>query len=875
MSDTLATISAALADRYRIARLIASGGMAEVFAAHDLRHDRDVAIKVLKPEVAPAIGAQRFLQEIRISAKLFHPHILPLLDSGEAAGLLYYVMPLVEGGSLRARIDRDGPLPIGAALEIARECADALAFAHAQGVIHRDIKPENILFEAGHATIADFGVARALAGSGGDRLTTAGVAVGTPAYMSAEQAAGEAELDARTDIYSLAVVLFEMLAGKPPFKGRTSGETMAKQVTEAAPPITAYRTDVPQRVGRALAKALAKNPGDRFATAGDFAKELEGQPAPVSAKPGWRRVSGVTVGVFVLAALIYWGAFGRKASASRTAGGIATALNRQLAQVTFAKEVEQWPVWSADGKHLLYVGESNGRRVLVIRTMASGDERNLTHDGYDYIQPSWSVDGRHIAVVRGRTPGDHLEPGDVNGTFTEKGDIWQIDRTTGNQKKIVDNAFNPAYSPDGKQLAFDAAWSGSRRIWVSDAEGGNPRQVTSDSTEAVAHAEPTWSPDGKRLVFRRIEKTASDLVTIDLASQQSRWITHDNVLDMNPAWAPDGRSIYYSSAGGGGVNIWRVPVNADGNRDGASQQLTTGAGDDINPAPSPDGKQLAFSVRGFDSDIWRLPVDPSTGRSTGQPEVVTATTRVESRGSWSPDGSSIAFNSDRLGEMNIWIRNLAANAERHITTDAGGDYQPDWSPDGRRIAFFSARAGGSDIWSVGVRGDSLKQLTTDRSMDTNPFFSPDGNLIAFMSDRRGRLEVWVMKADGSAQHPIGETRAGGHFIMWSRDGSSVVFRAESGTQTEIVEVRLSDGATTQLPKVVSGAHMSWSPAHDRIMDVQGHKTITVYPLAGEPYKVFEFPDPNVRIDYPVWSPNGKWVLFDRAAPSGGDIWILK
>ncbi|MEA2762086.1 MAG: eukaryotic-like serine/threonine-protein kinase [Gemmatimonadaceae bacterium] len=875
MSDSLAAISAALADRYRIARLIATGGMAEVFAAHDIRHDRDVAIKVLKAEISPAIGSQRFLQEIRISAKLFHPHILTLLDSGEAAGLLYYVMPLVEGGSLRTRLERDGPLPIATALQIARECADALAFAHAQGVIHRDIKPENILFEATHATIADFGVARALTAGGNDRLTTAGIAVGTPAYMSPEQAAGEAELDARSDIYSLAIVLFEMLAGKPPFKGRTSGETMAKQVTEAAPPITAQRKDVPLRVARALAKALAKNPEDRFATASDFGNELEmDPPAPAAGNQTWRRV-GVIAGALVLAALAFWVTLGRKAYASRASGGIATALNRQLAQVTFAKEVEQWPVWSSDGKRLLYVGETGGRRVLVIRTMDSGNEHSLTHDGYDYIQPSWSADVRHVAFVRGRTPGDHLEPGDVNGTFTEKGDIWQIDLPAHALKKIVDNAFNPAYSPDGKQLAFDAAWSGSRRIWISDAEGGNPRQVTSDSTEAVAHAEPTWSPDGKRLAFRRIEKTASDIVTVDLASQQSRWITHDNVLDMNPAWSPDGKSIYYSSAGGGGLNIWRVPVNADGERAGAPQQLTTGAGDDINPAPSPNGKQLAFSVRGFDSDIWRLPVDPSTGRSTGQPEVVTATTRVESRGSWSPDGSAIAFNSDRLGEMNIWIRNLVTNAERHITTDAGGDYQPDWSPDGRRIAFFSARAGGSDIWSVGVRGDSLRQLTTDRSSDTNPFFSPDGRQIAFMSDRRGRLEVWVMGEDGSGQHPIGETRAGGHFIRWSRDGSSVVFRAESGTQTEIVEVRLSDGATTHLPKVVSGAHMSWSPAHDRIMDVQGHKTITVYPLVGEPYKVFEFPDPNVRIDYPVWSPNGKWVLFDRAAPSGGDIWILR
>lgn len=876
MSDAFARVSAALRDRYRIERTLGAGGMAEVFAAHDLRHDRSVAIKVLKPEIAGAVGSERFLQEIRISAKLFHPHILTVLDSGEADGLLYYVMPFVEGDSLRTRLDRDGPLPIPFALQVARECADALTFAHARGVVHRDIKPENILLEASHATIADFGIARALTAAGSDRLTTTGIVLGTPAYMSPEQAAGEANIDTRTDIYSLGIVLFEMLAGQAPFKGATSAETIARQITEPPPPITSFRKDIPQRAARALTRALSKNPDDRFATPDEFAKELEPEASrEVTRGKAWRRALAAAALAFLLLAVTYWVGSRKNAHASAGSGGIASALNRKLTQLTFAEGVEQWPAWSPDGQQLLYVGDRDGQRKLIVRTISSGDERTITRDSYDYIQPSWSGDGKYIAVVRGRNPGDHLEPGDLDGTFAEKGDIWRIDVATGKQTKISDNAFNPAYSPDGRRLAFDAAWSGARRIWISDSEGGNPRQVTSDSSEAVAHAEPSWSPDGKRLAFRRLEKTASDLVMVDLASQKSQWITHDNVLDMNPAWASDGRSIYYSSAGGGGLNVWRLAVNADGEREGTPQQLTTGAGDDINPALSPDGKELAFSVRAFDSDVWRLPVDPATGRPTSQPQQVTATTRVESRGAWSPDGSMIAFNTDRRGEMNLWVRSLTSGTERQITSGPGGDYQPNWSPDSRTLAFFSARSGNSDIWSVRVAGGEPARLTTDRGMDTNPFFSPDGSRIAFMSDRRGRLEVWVMNADGSQQQPVGETRAGGHFIRWSADGESVIFRAESGTQTEIVQVRMRDGVTTELPKVVSGAHMSWSPRHDMIMDVLGHKTIVVYPLREDSYKTFEFPDPNVRIDYPVWSPDGKWVLFDRAAPRGGDIWVLR
>src|SRR5881398_3244428 len=220
MADQLARLQAALADRYTIERELGRGGMATVYLAQDRKHHRQVGIKVLKPELAAALGPERFLREIETAARLNHPHILPLHDSGEATGLLYYVMPYVEGETLRNRLDRAGQLPVAEAVQIVREVADALSHAHSHDVVHRDIKPENILLEAGHAVVADFGIARAITAAGGEQLTATGLAVGTPAYMSPEQAAGDSVLDGRSDVYALGCVLYEMLAGEPPFTGR-------------------------------------------------------------------------------------------------------------------------------------------------------------------------------------------------------------------------------------------------------------------------------------------------------------------------------------------------------------------------------------------------------------------------------------------------------------------------------------------------------------------------------------------------------------------------------------------------------------------------------------------------------------------------------
>ena len=323
MSTELERLRNALAGRYQIERELGRGGMAVVYLAQDLKHRRRVAIKVLRPELAAALGPERFLREIEIAAGLRHPQILPVYDSGDANGFLYYVMPFVEGDSLREKLKREKQLSLDDALQITRDVADALRYAHSHDVVHRDIKPENILLESGHAVVADFGIARAITAAGAERLTETGVIVGTPAYMSPEQATGEEKVDGRSDVYSLACVLYEMLTGDPPFTGSSAQGILARKAVHNAPPVRALRRTVPEGVDRALQRALATSPADRFQTAQAFVAALNAPNRRAHRKVAW--YAAMPIAVVFAAALWKYG----------TDAGATTRLDR-LAVLPFA-----------------------------------------------------------------------------------------------------------------------------------------------------------------------------------------------------------------------------------------------------------------------------------------------------------------------------------------------------------------------------------------------------------------------------------------------------------------------------------------------------------------------------------------------------------
>ena len=834
---------------YEILAPLGAGGMGEVYRARDTRLGRDVAIKLIAGALArDAEALARFEREARLLAALNHPRVAAIYDVEESDGLRFLVLELVEGRGLD-EILSEGPMPVPDSLALAAQVADALAAAHEKGVIHRDLKPSNVrVTPAGRAKVLDFGLARDAAEPTGDSSlattspagrTAAGTILGTPAYMSPEQARGRS-VDARTDLWSFGCLVYEMLAGRRAFGGETVSDCIAA-ILHDEPDWRALPAGTPASVKRLLRRCLEKDPDRRLRSAADARLELERRPR-TPRRVGSRRAAPVR----------------------RTP---------RLSQLTLARTVEESPVFAPDGTEIAFAADLGGVRKIFTRRLDGGGEAVRTSGEWDDIQPFWSPDGRSLAFVRAREARRRLEPGDVFGEYTG-GDVWIVDATTGAERKLVADAYNPAFSADGRRIAVDSPRAGPRRIWIVDAEGHNPQQVTSDVSEAIAHVRPRWSPDGRRIVFQNMERTRFDVRVVDLETRRLSWITQDFFQDLQPVWSPSGRYVHFSSYRSGGLNLWRIAVSSGGKPRGAPQQLTTGAGQDVEPALSSDGERLLFTIRRQNADLWMLPVDPKSGRPTGSPREAVATSREESRGAWSPDGRFVAFNSDRAGTMNVWIWDRETGSTRAVTSGPGGDYQASWSPDGRTLAFFSSRSGAPDVWAAEVESGALRALTESASLDINPFFSPDGRSLAFQSDRSGRLEVWVMDADGSNARQLTSVGVGGHFLRWTRDGSGVVFRCPSAGQSMVAPI--GGGDPRPLPEVAGGAHMSFSPDLSRIMDVVAHKTLWVSPQdSGKPEPVFAFDDAESRIDYPVWSPDGNWILFDRFRPQGSDIWMME
>jgi serine/threonine-protein kinase len=809
MSDVAARLSTALADRYRIERELGQGGMATVYLAHDLKHVRDVAIKVLHPDLGAALGSERFLSEIRTTARLQHPHILPLLDSGEADGLLYYVMPLVTGETLRSRIQREHQLSIPEAIRIAREVASALDYAHRHDVIHRDIKPENVLLHDGSALVADFGIALAVHQAGGQRMTQTGLSLGTPQYMSPEQAMGERVIDARSDVYALGALTYEMLAGEPPFTGPTVQAIVAKVLNSEPVPVTSLRKSVPPNVAAAVAKSLEKLPADRFEGARAFGEALHdptfrtdartngGMPRATRALSSRMAVGSLAVAVAVLVS-VGWLAYRRESAPSSqpvqfvvTANGVAEPVYTLT-----------WPATvSPDGRTILYAGAAgNGTYQYYLRDVGRLGARPIAGT-IEAQSPMFSPDGRWIAF---QAQDGKLKKVPLNGGAP-------ISLASYNEGNGI------AWSPNGVLVVG----AGSKWLGLSTVaeNGGALTPLTTPDTVGATrwHIWPVMLADGRSVVFSIFDqldpKRESELAVTSLDDG----VVHPIGLKGARALGATGDYLVYltgdgvvmgtrfdlrkrRATGNAVALIDSIPMCSVCNGDAAVTLSTSGAlvymrgaprgrlvwmkpdGTDVDVGPaaavmstprlSPDGTKIAVAVNvNARSDIWIYQVATHT-----MSKLTTVGDNTDPE--WFPDGRSVQFLSTRGGPIALWRQpvDFSGDAQQILPTGTARQWGAVVAPDAKYVMLQTTSGGTVKLLSVAIGADSAAQLF--EGGDHNAWgarFSPSGRSVAYASDESGRAEVYIRSFPGPGAR-IQVSAAGGSEPVWSRDGLHLHYR---------------------------------------------------------------------------------------------------
>ena len=829
-------LAGALAAQYKFERHLGEGGMATVYLAHDLKHDRKVAVKVLRPELAAVLGHERFIQEIKTTANLQHPHILPLFDSGEAEGFLFYVMPFVEGETLREKLNRETQLGIDEAVRIATDAADALDYAHRHGVIHRDIKPENILLQDGRPLVADFGIALAVSAAAGGRMTETGLSLGTPHYMSPEQATAEKELTSRSDVYSLGCVIYEMLTGSPPHVGSSAQQIIMKIVTDDARPVTDLRKSVPAHVAAATAKALEKLPADRFDSAKAFAEALN-NPAFALATAvtgtrvtvpgaGWdKRTVAFAAAAAGLILTTLWGFFRTAPEVPAPVIRYSLTLNELVAgQPQFGVSLTLSP----DGSHIAFIGpttEGSGSQVWV-RSRDQLESRPLP-GSVGAHQPFFAPDGRRVAY---------------------------INATGARAIKVVSLGGEPPVTlVDSTAFRLGGAWGTDGYVYFSLVPGGGLARVPAtggaieslsipDSTKGeTRHAWPDVLPNGRGVLvtIQRGDNAVSeedDVGVVDLRTGQTRVL----VRGLLGRYAATGHLTFVRFDGA----VMAAPFDQDQLQiTGETVPLFGGVSAAVRGpdfALSPSGRLVYLTGGPVAERVAEVVWVDRSGRATPVEPGWTLTPNLASGPVLAPDGSRLAVSIVGPEGSHIWIKPVRGGTLQRLTFDGQINFRPRWSPDGRSVIFLSDRETGGIVtkradgsgstaflldmpevlqegfvssdgrWLIARTAaqavlvlrpgaDSVpRELLPATPGLVSPRLSPDGRWLAYASVESGVAQVYVKPFPNVNDGRWQISTEGGAEPVWARNGRELFYRTVQGDMVSV--------AVTTTPAFEAGAH---------------------------------------------------------------------
>jgi len=846
-SDLLAQLQEVLGGSYRVDRELGGAGMSRVFLAHEVDLERQVVVKVLPPDLAAGINADRFRREIQLAARLQHPHIVPLLSAGAKGGLLYYTMPFIAGENLRARLSRVRELPVADATKVLREVADALEYAHEQGVVHRDIKPENILFSGNHALVTDFGVSKALSNAtsetpvpGAPTLTSLGIALGTPTYMSPEQAAADPNVDHRADIYSLGVVGYELLAGRPPFSGMTQQQILSAQVSAVPDPVTKYRPNIPPALGAAIMRCLEKHPSDRWQTAGELRAQLEAvftpsgatQPVPaVSSRSAFKLTPRRMMLAAAAAGVLIAGVFLSTIAFRKNEVGFTIGATRQLTNLS---DPVVFPAVSPDGKMVTYIRMRGGRGQIFLRQISGGRAVALTDSSLNALWPRWKPDGSAVL-------------------YTTDGTISSIPPLGGSVTALLSRSATGDYgycdwSPNGTTIICTNLIDGA--LYRLDANGANLKRITAPDPEQLHSV--AWSPNSQRIAYvsgniQFIEGggngnlAASSIWVMSSDGGKPVLITDRSHLNMSPVWTPDGDHVLFVSTLGGSRDIYSQAVKGNGEPSGSPVRVTTG----LNPhtiSLSADGRSLVYAAFNMTSNVWMAPLHGADPVASSAMRQITFGKQTIEELSASTDGRWLAYDSNLNGNADIFKMPISGGEPQQLTRDPADDFAPHWSPDGKEIAFHSFRKGNRDVFVVSADGSRTETVVAKPNQKLIPRWSPDGRSITYYAYPDS---VFVVRRTAAGW---GEPKFMGNGIgpEFSPDGTRIAFQVPTG----FVAMPAKGGPQMQIvtaPTCSASGSFEWSADSKLIYyctSVGGLEHLSAVPSTGGASKsVLELRDP--------------------------------